>query len=32
MVYMSTELHEPRVWPRQEKAAYDLIEQVLCGK
>jgi D-alanyl-D-alanine carboxypeptidase len=32
VVYMSAELHEPQVWPRQEKAAYDLIEQVLCGK
>ena len=32
VVYMSAELHEPQLWPRQEKAAYDLIEQVLCGK
>jgi D-alanyl-D-alanine carboxypeptidase len=32
VVYMSAELHEPQVWPRQEKAAYDLIEQMLCGK
>ena len=32
VVYMSAELHEPQVWPRQDKAAYDLIEQVLCGK
>jgi D-alanyl-D-alanine carboxypeptidase len=32
VVYMSAELHDPKVWPRQEKAAYDLIEQVLCEK
>jgi D-alanyl-D-alanine carboxypeptidase len=32
VIYMSAELHEPQVWPRQEKAAYDLIEQLLCGK
>jgi hypothetical protein len=31
VVYMSAELHEPQVWPRQEKAAYDLIEGS-CGK
>jgi D-alanyl-D-alanine carboxypeptidase len=32
VVYMSAELHEPQGQQRQEKAAYDLIEQVLCGK
>jgi D-alanyl-D-alanine carboxypeptidase len=31
VVYMSAELHEPKVWPQQEKVAYKLIEQVLCG-
>jgi D-alanyl-D-alanine carboxypeptidase len=32
IVYMSAELHAPQVWSRQEKAAYELIDQVLCGK
>jgi D-alanyl-D-alanine carboxypeptidase len=32
VVYMSAELHEPQVWPQQEKAAYDLIELALCEK
>ena len=31
VAYTSAELHEPQLWPRQEKAAYDLIEQGLCG-
>jgi D-alanyl-D-alanine carboxypeptidase len=32
VVYMSSELHEPQVQLKQEKAAYGLVEQVLCEK